>query len=292
MSKIKIVTDTGSGIYHSNVLNEYEHIEVIDLAITLDGKDYPEKTTSTEDFYKAMEESGNVPKTSQPTPGVLLEIAERAEKDGYTDIIYITLSSGISGTYGTASTINNLIEGNIKFHAFDSLCTAGVQLLQTTNALRMVKNGRSVDEILTTLENNRETQITYFLVDDLKGLIKNGRLKGASAVIGQLLKFKPILSFECEVKGEIHAHSKVRSSKKAAKELVKIFLEHLGNTKPEIIGLMHGRKTETYDLILRELKEQKPGYEKLVVDMKLSSVITSHVGAIVYGLQYVKRNEG
>ncbi len=292
MSKIKIVTDTGSGIYHSNVLNEYEHIEVIDLAITLDGKDYPEKTTKTEDFYNAMEKSENVPKTSQPTPGILLEVAERAEKDGYTDIIYITLSSGISGTYGTASTINNLIEGNIKFHAFDSLCTAGVQLLQTTNALRMVKNGKSVEDILKTLEENRQKQLTFFLVDDLKGLIKNGRLKGASAVIGQLLKFKPILSFESEVRGEIHAYSKVRSSKKAAKELVRTFLEHLGDTEPEIIGLMHARKTDTYDLIINELKEQKPGYEKLVVNMLLSSVITSHVGTIVYGLQYVKRVEG
>ncbi len=292
MSKIKILTDTGSGIYHSNVLNDYEHIEVIDLAITLDGKDYPEKTTKPEDFYRAMEASENVPKTSQPTPGVLLEIAERAEKDGYTDIIYITLSSGISGTYSTATTINNLIEGNIKFHAFDTLSTAGVQLLQTTNALRMAKNGKSVEQILAVLEENRKTQMTYFLVDDLKGLIKNGRLKGASAVLGQLLKFRPILSFECEVKGEIHPYAKVRSSKKAAKELVRTFLEQIGNTKPEIIGLMMARKTETYDLILKELAEQKPGYEKLVVIMELSSVITSHVGSIVYGLQYVKRNEG
>ncbi len=292
MSKIKIVTDTGSGIYHSNVLKEYEHIEVIDLAITLDGKDYPEKTTKPDDFYKAMESSDNVPKTSQPTPGVLLDIVERAEKDGYTDVIYITLSSGISGTYSTASTINNLIEGNIRFHAFDSLCTAGVQLLQTTNALRMVKNGKSVEEILSTLEENRKSQLTFFLVDDLKGLIKNGRLKGASAVVGQLLKFKPILSFEAEVQGEIHPYTKVRSSKKAAKELVRTFLEHLGDTRPEIIGLMMARQTETYDMILNELKEQRPGFEKLVVVMKLSSVITSHVGSIVYGLQYVKRNEG
>ncbi len=288
MSKIKIVADTGSGIYYTGIHNSNKDIDIVELAINLDGKNYSEKLTDPEVFYRVMEESNNVPKTSQPTPGELLKIAENAEKEGYTDIIFITLSSGISGTYSTACTINNMIDGKIKFHAFDSLSTASIQLSHTLKAIEMSKEGKSAEEILAKLEDNRKTQLTFFLVDDLKGLIKNGRLKGASAVIGQMLNFKPILSFECEVKGEIHAHSKVRSSKKAAKELVRIFFDNLGNTKPEIIYLVHAKMSDTYDLIVKEIKEQKPGYENLIVDARLSSVIASHVGTLVYGLQYVK----
>ncbi len=288
MSKIKVVTDTGSGIYYTDI-HKKDNVEVAEIGITLDGKSYPETETRPERFYSIMEASDNVPKTSQPSPGALLEIAENAEKDGYTDIIYVTLSSGISGTYSTAAAMNDMIEGNIKFHAFDSQTTTAAQLRHTMKAIEMVEEGKSVEEIIKTLEENRSTQFTFFLVDDLKGLIKNGRLKGASAVLGQLLNFKPIISFENEVRGELHPYTKVRSTKKAAKELVKVFLENLGSTVPEEIIVVYARKTETYDLIVKEFATQKPGYEKLITENRLSNVITSHVGTIVYGLQYVKK---
>ncbi len=287
MSKIKIVTDEACGITGHDILKQYPNIAVLKIPITLNGKQYG--ADNTEIFYRDIEKSEAVPTTSQPSPGDILNVVEEAEKEGYTDIINITLSSGISSTYATSKSIPDLIEGNIKFHSFDSLTTVNNQLELVRTASKMAEEGKSVEEILKTLEELRKSLFSLFLVDDLKFLIKNGRLKGASALVGNLLKIKPLLSMEKTVKGEIHAFAKTRSSKKAAKELVRLYLEELGNKKPEVIHFVYARKTETYDIILEELKEQKPGYEKLVVPIKLPNLIASHVGTILYAFQYIEQ---
>ncbi len=285
MSKIKIITDEASGATGSDVLKKYPNIGVLYIPVSLKGKEYG--LDIPEIFYKDVENSDEVPTTSQPAPGDILNLVEEAERSGYTDIIFITLSGGISGTYATSKTIPDLIEGNIKFHSFDSMTASANQLELVRTAARMADEGKSVEDIFKTLEEMRKSLFSFFLVDDLKFLIKNGRLKGASAIVGNLLKIKPILTMEKNVKGEIHAYSKARASKRAAKELVSIFLEELGNKKPEVIHLLHARMGETYNVVLNELKAQKPGYEKLVVPVRLPNLIVSHVGTSIYCLQYI-----
>ncbi len=287
MSKIKIAVDGASGAANSQLLEQYPDISVLNIPVSLKGKEYDSE--APEVFYKDVENSEEVPTTSQPSPGDILRLVEEAEKDGYTDILFITLSSGISGTFATSKTIPSLIEGNIKFHSFDSMTASANQLELTITAARMASEGKTVEEIMVVLEEMRNTLFSFFLVDDLKFLIKNGRLKGASALVGNLLKIKPILSMEKNVKGEIHAYAKVRSSKRAAKELVSIFLEELGDKKPKVIHLLHARLGETYDVVLNELKLQKPGYEKLVVPVRLPNLIVSHVGTSIYCLQYINQ---
>ncbi len=287
MSKIKILTDEASGATGSDVLKKYSNISVLYIPVSLKGREYG--TDIPELFYNDVESSEEVPTTSQPAPGDILSITEEAEKEGYTDVIFITLSGGISGTYATSKTIPDLIEGNIKFHSFDSMTASANQLELVRTAARMAEEGKSVEDIFKTLEEMRRTLFSFFLVDDLKFLIKNGRLKGASAIVGNLLKIKPLLSMEKNVKGEIHAYSKARSSKKAAKELVTTFIQELGNRKPTVIHLLHARIGDTYDVIVSELKLQKPGYEKLVVPVRLPNLIVSHVGTSIYCLQYIEQ---
>ncbi len=287
MSKIKIITDGASGAIGSKTLEEYPNIGVLYIPVTLNGREYGDGNSTL--FFSAVEKSEEVPTTSQPAPGDILKMVEEAEKEGYSDVLYITLSSGISGTYATSKSIPDLIEGDIKFHSFDSMTASENQLELARTAARMAEEGKSVEEITKVLEEMRKTLFSFFLVDDLKFLIKNGRLKGASAIVGNLLKIKPLLSMEKNVKGEIHAFSKARSSKRAAKELVSSFLEELGNKKPTVIHLLHARKNETYNIVLEELKLQKPGYEKLVKPVLLPNLIVSHVGTSIFCLQYIEQ---
>ncbi len=286
MSKIKIIVDAASGAKDSNVLNQYPDISVVYIPVLLDGKDYGNDIPEL--LYRDIEKSINFPITKEPAIDDILNIVEEAEMLGFTDLIFITLSSGISNTYATSKTIPNLIKGKIKFHSFDSLTTSANQLELTRTAARMANEGKAVEEIFKVLEKMRETLFSYFLVDDLDLLIRNGRLKGASAIVGSLLKIKPILSMEKQTKGEIHIFSKSRSSRKAAKDLVSVFLKELGNRRPEVIHLIHARMGETYDDIIRELSLQKPGYEDLVVTVKLPNIIAAHVGTFLYALQYVE----
>lgn len=287
MSKIKLVVDGASGIDGSELLKQHPEIGVLYIPVTLKGKEYG--VGNPERFYKDVEASEEVPVTSQPAIGDLLNIVEEAEKEGYTDVLFITLSSGISGTYSTSKGIPDMIEGNIKFHSFDSMTASANQLEFVKTSVRLAEEGKSVEEIVKVLEEMRESLFSFFLVDDLKFLIKNGRLKGASALVGNLLKIKPILSMEKNVKGEIHAYVKARTSKKAAKELVSVYLKELGDKKPSVIHLLHARKGETYKTVLEELKAQRPGYEKLVVPVRLPNLIVSHVGTSIYCLQYIEQ---
>ncbi len=286
MKKIKIIVDGSSGAKTSDVLVQYPDISVVYIPVLLDGKDYANDIPEL--LYRDIENSADFPTTKEPNVEDILKIAEDAEYIGYTDIIFITLSSGISTTYETSKSIPDLIKGNIKFHSFDSLTTSANQLELTRTAAKMASDGKTVDEIFKVLEEMRKSLFSYFLVDDLDLLIRNGRLKGASAIVGNLLKIKPILSMEKHVKGEIHTISRARTSRRAARDLVSFFLKELGNTKPKVIHLIHARMGETYDDIIRELKIQKPGYENLVEAVKLPNIIAAHVGTTLYALQYVE----
>ncbi len=286
MYKIKVIVDGSSGARGSDVLKQFPDISVADIPVLLNGKDYCKDIPEL--LYRDIENSKDFPTTEEPNIEDILKIAEEAERCGYTDIIFITLSSGISNTYETSKTIPDLIQGNINFHSFDSLTTSANQLELTRTAARMAKEGKTVEEIFQVLEEMRKSLFSYFLVDDLDLLIRNGRLKGASAIVGNLLKIKPILSMEKQVKGEIHIFSKARSSRRAAKDLVRIFLKELGDTKPKVIYLIHARMSETYDALIYELTIQKPGYEDLIKTVKLPNIIAAHVGTVLYALQYVE----
>ncbi len=285
MSRIKIIVDASSGAKDSEVLKQYPEISIIEIPVLLNGKDY--RNDIPELLYRDIENSTEIPTTEEPAIDDILKVTEDAERFGYTDIIFITLSSGISGTYSTSKSIPDLIKGNIQFHSFDSLTTSANQLELAKTAARMAQEGMTVEDIFKVLENMRDSLFSFFLVDDLSLLIKNGRLKGASAIVGNMFKIKPILSMEKHVKGEIHAYSKARSSRRAAKELVSIFLKELGDKVPKEIRLIHARMGETFDDIMYELKIQKPGYEDLVETYKLPNIIAAHVGTILYALQYI-----
>ena len=133
------------------------------------------------------------------------------KNEGYTDVIVINLSSGISGSYQSATQAGEMIEG-INVHTFDSRLAAMIEGSFVIYSLQLVEKGYTAEEIIKELHEIREHIGAYLIVDDLKNLQKVAVLL-VQSMGRHFIKMKPVLRFEED--GKIHPHEKVRTKKRA-----------------------------------------------------------------------------
>lgn len=205
---IKILVDSASDITREEA--EKSGIEVIPLKVSfgeeefLDGYDLTAKQ-----FYEKLIETDTLPKTSQITPYRFIDEYERLTKNG-DKVIVITLSSKLSNTYNSAVLASQEFED--KVYVVDSLtATAGEKVL-CEYALRLIKSGLDIKEIVEKLNETKNKIRILAIVDTLEYLKKGGRISKATAFAGELLNIKPVISVE---NGEVKLVGKARGSKKA-----------------------------------------------------------------------------
>src|SRR5699024_1451328 len=142
--------------------------------------------------------------------GSFVELFEELA-DQYDHIISIHLSKRFSGTYEAAKSASTMVD-NIEVHAFDSELAAMPLGFFVIAAAEMVQEGKSVNEIIKSLDDMKQKTRAYFMVDDLSHLQRGGRLNSAQAILGSVLNIKPILHV---VDGLIVPFEKIRTRKKA-----------------------------------------------------------------------------
>lgn len=198
------------------------------------------------------------------------------EAEGYTHVIGLFLSSGISGFWANSQF---LIEDHAKLKiAFpDTKITAAPMGAMVRNVLHWSAQGMSFENILKKLEEQVDQTTAYILVDDLNHLVKGGRLSNGSAILGNLLSIKPILNFNDE--GKIVVFEKVRTEKKAVKRLVALAEK---NREMEL-SILHTNAPEKAEELKRQLEAQEISVSTVV---SLCAVIATHLGegALVLGL--------
>src|SRR5699024_4132139 len=140
-----------------------------------------------------------------------VEIFEELAQEEYDAVITIHLSHKLSGTLDSAESAAEMVEG-IQVYAYDSELSAMPQGFYALEAAEMAKEQKTPEEILERLDQIKQKVRAYFMVDDLSHLQRGGRLSGAQAIVGSLLKIKPVLHF---VEGEIVPFEKIRTRKKA-----------------------------------------------------------------------------
>ena len=187
---IRLLVDTASDIPNTNS----DNILVVPLSIHICNNDYIDGVTLNHDqFYQMLVSSSDFPKTSQPSPQAFVETMEKVKADN-DECICITLSSGVSGAYQSACLAKS------KIHVVDSLTGAyGVKLL-VLEAQRMIKEGKTTEEIVESLEDLKKRTTILLSVDTLEYLYKGGRLDKTSAIIGGIAKIKPIITVTREGK--------------------------------------------------------------------------------------------
>lgn len=188
MSNLKIITDSNSGITQAEA--EQLGISVIAMPFTINDKEYLEDVSIThQQFFNFLEENADV-KTSQPSQYHTIKLWDRL-LTVYDELLYIPMTSGLSGTYDTAKALSNTY--NNKVQVVNNL-RISVPLKQSVlEAVELAKQGKKATEIKDYLESTATLSSIYIVPATLKYLKKGGRVSPTAAALGDMLKVKPIL---------------------------------------------------------------------------------------------------
>ncbi|MBM0066101.1 DegV family protein [Alkalicoccobacillus gibsonii] len=282
MKKTAIVTDSTAYMTKEHV-DEYD-IHIIPLNVVIGNEAYQELVDlGTDQFYEEMAATDVLPTTSQPAIGRFVELFEQLKAEGYEDIVTIHLSSKISGTYQTALSAADMVDG-IQVAGFDTEISCSPQGYFVIEAAKLADEGKSANEIITRLDQLKQQVSAYFMVDDLNHLHRGGRLSGAQRIVGNMLKIKPILHFE---EAEIVPYEKVRTEKKALSRIVELLKESAQQKGIAEITVIHANRPDKAEEIRKMLSETHPEAE--VTISFFGPVIGTHLGEGSLGIGW--RNE-
>ena len=279
--KIAIVTDS-TGCIPQQVAAEYG-IDISHIMIIFKDQAYQEfKEISPEKFVELLGTQAELPSTSQPSPGLTVELYEEILGRGFDHIIHITISSKLSGTYQSAVNCAEMVDAS-KITVFDSLSVAFPQGALAIEAAKMVRNGASVEEILSQLEELRKTTHVSAAILKLDNLKKGGRLSNAQAALGSLLNIKPIIQVQPE--GNVEAIDKVRTFKKAIAALAAQVKDAKLDESYEI-GVLHIENEEDAKKLMEEVAAVYPNNK--IHLLPLSLVLSVHTGPGAVAMTWIK----
>ena len=295
MSKIKIVCTSTGCLEYAPERYRNLGIDILRIHLTFEGVEYLEgPELDPVKFYERMETienpKNNLPKTSLPSFGEVAEIFDKAISDGYDEAIVITISSGLGGTYNQVCNVAKEYEGKLKVHVVDARTTCFVEGLLAVRAKELADKGYDSERILKEIYWMREREEFIGIDGKLDYLIYNGRLKGAKAFMGQMLKICPLIRFSRE--GECVAVESVRTQKKALVRAIALIKEIIGDRSPKDYILFRIYTGKSPVDILREL-EVKEGFTTNHEDVIMSPASGCHNGPWLagYGLQLIRRED-
>ncbi|GMB99996.1 hypothetical protein K5E_01830 [Enterococcus thailandicus] len=276
--KLAVVTD--STAYLPERIKNHPDLYVIPIPVILDGKIYNEGIDiEADEYYGLLKNSKDFPTTSQPVVGEVLALYDELKAKGYDTIISIHLSSGISGFVNTLFAMKEDVKG-LTVIPYDSKITSMPMGHMVESALDLNDQGTSLEEILSHIDHIRDNTYAYLIVDDLNNLVRGGRLTNGAALIGGLLKIKPILTF---TDGKIVLFEKIRSSKKAFARAEDI----IGQRKTEIAGpvKLYVIHANNLDVAISEKEKLQKKYPDAEIEIgHFGPVIGTHLGEKAVGL--------
>ncbi len=286
MNEYVIVSDATLDL-PAEVIKEYD-IKVIPMGFNVDDVDYlhypDERQLPIEEFYAKLK-AGAVSRTSQITPIMFMEFFEEILKQG-KDILYISFSSGLSGTYNTSRlVIRDLSEEypDRKIYGVDSLCASVGEGLLVLQAAQQKKKGLGIEELRDWVEQNKKNARHWFTVKDLYFLKRGGRLTSIEAFVGTALKIKPVLTTDAA--GKLAVNSKIRGARAELDFLcTKLESEGISLTDQTVI-IGHGDDLEQAQELERILRGKN--IVKDVIISKIGPVIGTHTGPGMLALVYM-----
>jgi len=231
-----------------------------------------------ETFYEKVKAVGdhNFPKTSQPTPFQFVEAYESILAEGEKDILTITVSEKLSGTYASAVAAGKELEGQGNFYLFDSQGGSAAQGFMALEAAEMAAAGKDIDTVIARLKTMRESMVVVFLINSLEYAVKGGRVSALRSTMASLLNIKPIMQLE---NGLIVEAGKVRTYKKAMNYMVDFVKERVGD-KPVKVAFLHARDVEGMRTLQALARPQLKIIEEIEVDLAIAVAINLGPGAL------------
>lgn len=287
MKRIAIITDSSSGITQKEAFDL--GITVLPLMFSIEVNDYEEGVTlSREEFFKHQGEDAKI-FTSQPVPEKILTTWDKTLAE-YDQILYMPISSDLSGSYQTAAALAEEPEYHGRVLVVDHHRIATPLRRGVLDAIDLVKEGWEIQKIKSALEVERGS--VYLAVDTLKYLHQGGRIPAATAVVGTMLNIKPVL----KISGPIDLSDKVRGMKQARKKLIENMKAELDATYRDayeagelyLMAASSAPEAVTADWV-REIRDAFPGMEVLCDDLSLS--ICCHTGPNALGIGCARKTK-
>ena len=258
------------------------NMELVPINITFNDTNYRDGVDITKDeFYDLLIASETFPMTAQPSPQDFLDIFEDAKEKG-DQLIYLSLSSALSGTFQSATLAKNMAEYD-EIYLVDTLSATRAIRLMAEYACKLREEGKDAATIAAELEEFKSRVVILAAVDTLEYLQKGGRLSKAAAAVGELANLKPIITVTKE--GKIGVPGKALGRNKALSTLVKMITEKDIDTTFPIYSIYAVGEENTEKL------EQKLGKEGVRVTkrLQLGPTIGCHVGPGAYGVIFVTK---
>ena len=251
----------------------YRNFRVVPLYVLFGDesvKDYVEITPDR--FYERLQTEAELPTTSQPTPGDFLATFEELAPQ-YERIIALTISSTLSGTYGSAQTAAEMLSGD-KVRVIDSGTVSASLGLLAIGVQHRLERGTTDEEIDAFVDYYQREHHLLFTVNTLEYLAKGGRIGRAAAFAGNLLNVKPILAIR---DGEVIPLKKVRGNHKAFAEFREQFVSTTTDSPNLKVGIAHAAAPERLQA-LRELVEHERPHAQIEIATTLGAVVGTHAG--------------
>lgn len=256
----------------------------INVPLSISVGDYhivDDETFDQAEFLKQVAECPECPKTSCPSPEKYME-SYRCDAD---HIYAVTLSAELSGSYNSAVLGKNLYEeeyGDKPIYVFNSRSASIGQTLIALKIAECEEAGMTFEEVVEHVENYIAGQNTYFVLETLETLRKNGRLTGVKALVASALNIKPYMG--ATPQGTIFQIGQARGIKKALTKMVDVFVEELKNPEEKIIAISHCNCFERAMGVKRMIEEKIKAKKIIVLDTNgISSTYASDGGIIVVG---------
>lgn len=267
MSNIKIVTDSSLTI-EPELIEKYD-ITVVPLSVMIDGVVYSDSDLKEEGkFLKMMQNSKELPKTSQPPVGVFAEVYENLKKNGADHIISIHIAHTLSGTIEAARQGANL--AGIDVTIIDSTFTDQCQKFQVVQAAKLAQEGANLADIVDKIEDVRQKSELFMGVSTLENLVKGGRIGRVTGILSSLLNIKVVVEM---VDSELHSIVKGRGFKTFNK-WIDHFIETAKGKKVAEIGISYCGQSD----MANGFKEKLKVLGAPIAVLETGSIIQTHTG--------------
>ncbi len=274
---VKILLDSSSDAMHTHPYDYY-----VPLTVDIDGRCYKDGIDlRAQRFYKLLTSAAEFPKTSQPSPEDFMACFEEVKENG-DELIYLTVSASLSGTYQSANIAKQMVEYN-GIHIVDSRTASHMIGLLARHADKLRNQGLSAAEIAQQLEAVRDRQVIFAGLQTLEYLYKGGRLSRTSAAIGTVANIKPIITINGD--GKIDAFAKAIGVKRAIATIVKQ-VQAMEIDKDFEIWSLYSAETGNCEIMEKAMADIG---HPVTGRLQVGPTIGAHVGPGVYGITFIKK---
>lgn len=264
---------------------EEKGVQILSLSYIIDGETYSDMNGLSHKEFFARIKSGSMPTTSQINPDEAKAAFEKIIKEG-KDILHLGFSSGLSGSYNSERIASEDLKEEYpeaEVRVIDTLCASMGQGLLLYKALELKEQGKSLSEIADWIEENKLHICHNVTVDDLYHLHRGGRVSKATAIVGTMVKIKPIIHMSNE--GKLAVIGKERGRKKSMAVLLDKMEKQMQGYENNVVMITHGDCEEDAEYVASQIRERF-GIDNIIIN-GIGSVIGSHTGAGVIAVFFM-----